>query len=615
MPVSRRVLLTGAGGALLVAGTAVAGCTPPWLPPVQTPPSSQPAPTTSVPPRSVVVGIDGTVTGFNPHAIADFSPVTMAVAALVLPSAFRIDSVGGLEPDPALLDSAEVTSADPFTVTYALTRAASWSDGTPITGEDFNYLREQLSTAAGTVDPAGYRLISEVRSRQGGKVVDVQFIRRFPAWRTLFGKLLPAHILKDAPGGWAGGLAAGLPVSGSRYKMASVDTVTGEITLQRNDKFWGTGSGPESVVLRLGSTADLLAALSRGDLQAAELRPTPADTTAMVAVSADRTAVVPLPAVTQLVFNTVAGPASEVAVRRAICQAVDPEAIRRVLAGWGSGDGPAGQTGAGSPPRTELPVNSMVSLAATAPLPAAGGPAGTAATGMATTGTAATDMATTGAAATGTTPTGTAPAGTTAPGSPVAGHDLAAAAADLTAAGYSLAGLYAIREGKPLVIRIGYPAGNPQLTAGAMEIQRQLGLAGVEVDVVSHSARGLVAAMADGTLDAAVMIIPRGPEDAVSAASQFGCPPADAPADAPRTGNLSGLCTAPVQQLLDAAMAGSAPISALEPPLVEARPVLPLAQPAVVFVAPTGTALPDRRGGVDWVFRSPLNDVAQWPVH
>ncbi len=58
-----------------------------------------------------------------------------------------------------MVDAAEVTSTDPFIVTYTLDRKASWSDGTPVTAEDFSYLRDQLLVQPGTVNPAGYQLI------------------------------------------------------------------------------------------------------------------------------------------------------------------------------------------------------------------------------------------------------------------------------------------------------------------------------------------------------------------------------------------------------------------------------------------------------------------------
>ena len=65
-----------------------------------------------------------------------------------------------------------------------------------------------------------------------GKVVDVVFSAPFDQWRSLFSYLLPAHLLKDAPGGWTNGLSSGLPVSANRYKVMSVDRTTGEIALQ-----------------------------------------------------------------------------------------------------------------------------------------------------------------------------------------------------------------------------------------------------------------------------------------------------------------------------------------------------------------------------------------------
>ncbi|HET8589609.1 MAG TPA: ABC transporter family substrate-binding protein [Nakamurella sp.] len=555
----RRTLLLGAFGAVL----ATAGCTPPGLPPVQTPTSSGPEPSTSVPNRSVIVGIDATTAGFNPHAIADFSPVTMAVAALVLPSATWIDTSGHWQLNPDLAQAAEVSSRQPFTVTYTLDRAASWSDGTPITGEDFSYLWQQMSTAPGVFEPAGYRLISQVRSRQGGKLVEVEFAAPFPDWQSLFHHLLPAHILKDAPGGWAETLSAGIPVSGSYYKMASLDTVTGEITLQRNDKYWGSQRGPASVVLRMGATSDLLGALSRGDVQAAELRPGPSDGPALATVPAERRALVPLPAVTQLVFDTTAGPAADVHVRTAIAHAIDAGQIREVLAGGTSGT------------PVELPVPTTIGLAADAVLEP-----------------------------------GKVPPSAEAP------PDIGAAVRELAEAGYRMAGLYVARDGATLVLRIGYPLPDRSLAAAGRELQRQLGSAGIEVDLVGFAPHRLLAALTEQRCDAALITMPHGASDAVAASSQFGCPP-DAAAGQAGARNPSGWCSLTAQAALDDALTGAASPDAADHEVTRARPALALAQPAVLFVAPGPVAElrgPDPTGPApSWVFESPLSGIVEWP--
>ena len=88
----------------------------------------------------------------------------------------------------------------------------------------FRYL-----SPAGTVGSSGYRAITDVRSRAGGKAVDVTFDRPYPYWPELFSGLLPAHILKDAPGGWTAPMANGVPVSGGPYRVMGVDRVRGEV--------------------------------------------------------------------------------------------------------------------------------------------------------------------------------------------------------------------------------------------------------------------------------------------------------------------------------------------------------------------------------------------------
>ena len=334
-------------GAVVVG--LLAGCTPPGLPAPIDPGSAtgtvgstvRSGPTTTAGPAAaaMVVGVDGTPTGFNPYEIADYSPAARAVAGLVLPMVSSTGPDGVTSFNPELIPTAAVTSDDPFTVTYQLHRSAAWSDGTPITAEDFAYLADQLKTAPGTVDPAGYRAITGVGSKDAGKTVVITFSQRIADWRQLFPYLLPAHILKDLPGGFTAGFAAGLPVSGNRYKMEGFDTTTGEITLVRNDKYWGGQPGLATLVLRIGQPSELLEALGRGDLQAAWLRP---DAKAAAALDrqvqgADRVRL-PLPGTFQLIANAAAGPLAEPGVRRGVFAGLDHGAVAdRLAGGWDAG--------------------------------------------------------------------------------------------------------------------------------------------------------------------------------------------------------------------------------------------------------------------------------------
>jgi ABC-type transport system substrate-binding protein len=538
----------------------LAGCTPPGLPAPQSPSEESSAPSTVPPGSQVVIGVDGTVTGFNPHAIADFSPAARAVASLILPSTTVVHADGSTWFDPAIVNAASVTGTDPYLVTYTLNKAAAWSDGTPVTAEDFTYLWQQMLVQPGTVDPAGYRLITAIRSRDAGKTVEVQFSGPFPAWPSLFSPLLPAHILKDAPGGWTDGLDNGIPVSANRYKLSSYDTVTGQITLVTNDKFWAQTSGPATVVLRIGSPSELLAALRRGDLQALFARPDAADTAAIdLAIPLDRRTDVPLPATTQLVLNTTTGTTQAVAVRRAIATALDYPTLRETAAG--------GRVGG------MLPVSSQVSL----PSPTEG------------TDTSAPPLAITG--------------------------DADAARAVLADAGYQVDGLYARTDQGVLRLTLGVATEDARSLATARAVQRQLGRAGMLVDLTLAPLGPLVTQrVAQGQLDLALLTVPRSRSDTVAAASAFGCPPpATGDATVARTGNLSGYCRIDVQEALDAALAGQGDLSTVNDRTWSDLPVIPIGQPTAIFAVGPSLAGVLGQAGSGWLWSGPLQSVPDWP--
>jgi ABC-type transport system substrate-binding protein len=208
--------------ALACAALLAAGCTTTPPPPVATPEVTRTSgqPTVS---NEITIGVDELGAGFNPHTLADVGPVSLAVGGLVLPSVFRPDSDGVLSLDKTVATAAEVTSQQPFTVSYQLRQEAAWSDGAPIAAEDFAYLADRMRNEPGVVGAAGYRLITQVNSGAGGKQVNVAFGRPYPGWRTLFSQLLPAHLFKDAPGGWAQVLENGIRVSGGPFAVSAID--------------------------------------------------------------------------------------------------------------------------------------------------------------------------------------------------------------------------------------------------------------------------------------------------------------------------------------------------------------------------------------------------------
>jgi ABC-type transport system substrate-binding protein len=286
------------------------------------------------------MGIDNIGAGFNPHLLSDQSPVNAAIAALVLPSAFRPvpdpESPTGSrwEMDTTLLDSAEQTdNFGEFTVTYKIRPEASWTDNAPIAADDFWYLWRQMVSQPGVVDPAGYDLITGVQSIDGGKTAVVTFSQPYPAWRELFSDILPAHIVKDVPGGFPAGLARALPVTGGQFRVDTIDPQRDEILLARNDRFWGEPANPDQILFRrAGATAALADSIRNGDTQVAQVHGGAAAFAQLSAIPDVRTARIVTPRVMQLTLR--AGQALEdTQVRKALLGLLDVDLLAAVGAG------------------------------------------------------------------------------------------------------------------------------------------------------------------------------------------------------------------------------------------------------------------------------------------
>ena len=334
---ARRVRVTVG---VLVSLLALVACT---VSPPPAPQSTETSRSTAPPPQrktQIVMGIDSIGAGFNPHLLSDLSAVNAAISALVLPSTFRPVSDPGTptgsrwEMDPTLLLSAEVTGENPFTVTYKIRPEAQWTDNAPIAADDFWYLWRQMVGQPGVVDPAGYDLITGVQSIDGGKQAVVTFSRPYPAWRELFTNILPAHIVKDVPGGFPAGLARALPVTGGQFRVESIDPQRDEILLARNDRYWGPPAKPDLILFRrAGAPAALADSVRNGDTQVAQVHGGSAVFAQLSAIPEVRTARIMTPRVMQLTLRANEPKLADGQVRKAMLGLLDVDLLAAVGAG------------------------------------------------------------------------------------------------------------------------------------------------------------------------------------------------------------------------------------------------------------------------------------------
>ncbi|MCW2990217.1 MAG: ABC-type dipeptide transport system periplasmic component-like protein, partial [Solirubrobacterales bacterium] len=126
---------------------------------------------------------------------------TLAVIGALIPQPFVSDEKANVTPDPNYLDKAELTSEKPETVELTLNKNAKWSDGTPITANDYitqwkalNGSNPKFQIASST----GYDQVKSVTANGDEYHVKIVFSKPFAEWKALFSPLYPAKY-QDTP--------------------------------------------------------------------------------------------------------------------------------------------------------------------------------------------------------------------------------------------------------------------------------------------------------------------------------------------------------------------------------------------------------------------------------
>lgn len=134
--------------------------------------------------------------------------------------------------DSNWLDSADQTKSSPQTIVYKIKQSAKWSDGQPISADDFVYFWQAQNGKdcpdCDILGTTGYDQIQSVTGSDNGKTVTVTYSKPFPDWKALFGAgygLLPAHVAKAQ--GWQSGNAASLAKTWNDYFVKNVPKVSG----------------------------------------------------------------------------------------------------------------------------------------------------------------------------------------------------------------------------------------------------------------------------------------------------------------------------------------------------------------------------------------------------
>jgi peptide/nickel transport system substrate-binding protein len=145
--------------------------------------------------------------------------------------------------EESLVSRVDFTRRRPFTLTYHIRPEARWSDGVPITAQDFIFTLRAIRRH-GT--PALRELHAPVRSARAvdRKTVRVVLRPRFATWRALFGSILPSHALRgsDLTQVWSDRIddpRTGRPIGSGPFLVERLERGPGQLVLRRNPRYWG----------------------------------------------------------------------------------------------------------------------------------------------------------------------------------------------------------------------------------------------------------------------------------------------------------------------------------------------------------------------------------------
>lgn len=289
----------------------------------------------------LTVGVDSFTGNLNPHLTGNVNPVNTAIADLTLPSAF-VQQGDKWVPNSTLLTEVVPDEEDaPRTVTYKINSAAQWSDGTPVSISDFQYLKDTIVSEKGINEFASYQQIESIEPVSGNGV-KVTFAQPFAGWKELFRHLLPSHIYKAEDRPFASMMDGSLVASGGAFSVAVVDADRGRVELRRNDRFWGERpAGVDKLILDVVPNRTTGAQMLRtGQMDISMTSPDAVSELAFEEVPRVSSRMVERQVDLSVMLNTRSEKMSNPRLRSSIMGALDTDIIAKVVSGRPSATSP-----------------------------------------------------------------------------------------------------------------------------------------------------------------------------------------------------------------------------------------------------------------------------------
>ncbi|WP_435105287.1 ABC transporter family substrate-binding protein [Nocardiopsis synnemataformans] len=190
------------------------------------------------------------------------------VSAAVLPNPTRYDAEGLPSPNEDFVLDFGV-SDDGLEVFYELNPDAVWSDGEPITSEDYE---AQVETVSGSREgdwelggTDGYDQVTEFVPGDDEYSFTLRFDEPFAEWPSLFSPLYPKEYMEDEEL-FKEGYVKDYPVTAGPFGNVEFDDVTERITITKNEDWWGTEPLLDEIVFDAMGADAMAGAFNNGEI-------------------------------------------------------------------------------------------------------------------------------------------------------------------------------------------------------------------------------------------------------------------------------------------------------------------------------------------------------------
>ncbi|WP_159945249.1 MULTISPECIES: ABC transporter family substrate-binding protein [unclassified Nocardiopsis] len=190
------------------------------------------------------------------------------VAAAVLPNPTRYDEEGVASPNTDFVLDYGV-SEDGLEVSYELNPDAVWSDGEPVTAEDY---RAQVETVSGKREgdwelggTAGYDQITEFVPGEDEYSFTLRFDEPYAEWPSLFSPLYPKAYMEDDEL-FKEGYVKDYPVTAGPFGDVEFDDVAERISIRKNEDWWGTEPLLDEIIFDAMAIDAMAGAFNNGEI-------------------------------------------------------------------------------------------------------------------------------------------------------------------------------------------------------------------------------------------------------------------------------------------------------------------------------------------------------------